>query len=288
MEKLKRYKGITLISLIITVIILLILAGITISQLSRSGIFDKVREAQNRWQNAQEVEETQISKYSNSIEDIINSSRNDIVSDYRENLLCEFNINNVVGDVLKDSTGNNNDATMYGTGYEIKQENGISYMNLDGTTYAQTTIFSELNGTNEKSVMAYFRTNQQRNATIFMLGDDDVEKGGLPPKVNSEGKFSFETGCDYYAYHPGLDFVADGKWHFICITYNSKNIVIYLDNNVLYATNATLNTSNTKLTIGASIHTDRPKFIGDLANIRVYDKGLNMEQVYSIYKNTKI
>ena len=39
----KSNKGITLVALIITVIILLILAGVTIASLSNSGLFDKSR-----------------------------------------------------------------------------------------------------------------------------------------------------------------------------------------------------------------------------------------------------
>ena len=71
----KKENGITLIALIITVIILVILAGITISQLSNSGIFEKTKEAKSRWHNAQEFEETQIAKYNNEINDVI-SNRN--------------------------------------------------------------------------------------------------------------------------------------------------------------------------------------------------------------------
>lgn len=37
----KKNKGITLIALVITIIILLILAGITISQLAENGLFNK-------------------------------------------------------------------------------------------------------------------------------------------------------------------------------------------------------------------------------------------------------
>ena len=75
-NKLKNVKGITLISLVITVIILLILAGITISQLSGNGIFVRAKEARDKWQNAQNEEEMQIAKYSNEIEKIIGANRN--------------------------------------------------------------------------------------------------------------------------------------------------------------------------------------------------------------------
>ena len=45
MKKLEKKNGITLISLVITIVILLILAGISISALTNTGIFAKVKEA---------------------------------------------------------------------------------------------------------------------------------------------------------------------------------------------------------------------------------------------------
>lgn len=57
----KRYKrkdkGITLVALVVTIIILLILAGITISQLTESGLFSKAIEAKNETQKMQTKEE---------------------------------------------------------------------------------------------------------------------------------------------------------------------------------------------------------------------------------------
>lgn len=76
--------GITLIALVITIIVLLILAGITISQLTGSGLFDKSKQAKEQYQNAQDYEEEQIAKYSNDINSYVDGNR-DISSDI-ENL----------------------------------------------------------------------------------------------------------------------------------------------------------------------------------------------------------
>ena len=51
----KRYKstkGITLVALVITIVILLILAGISISTLTNTGIFQKAKEAKQKSENA--------------------------------------------------------------------------------------------------------------------------------------------------------------------------------------------------------------------------------------------
>ncbi len=55
----KQNKGITLVALVITIIILLILAGITINSLISSGLFKQAKDATNKWEVAQ-GEETNI------------------------------------------------------------------------------------------------------------------------------------------------------------------------------------------------------------------------------------
>ena len=64
----KKNNGITLIALILTIIVLIILAGISINALNNNGIFEKAKEAKDKWKNAQEDEELQIAKYSNEVE----------------------------------------------------------------------------------------------------------------------------------------------------------------------------------------------------------------------------
>ena len=45
MNKIKSTKGITLISLVVTIVVLLILAGVTIQQLTGNGLFSKAQQA---------------------------------------------------------------------------------------------------------------------------------------------------------------------------------------------------------------------------------------------------
>ena len=79
--------GITLISLVITIIILLILAGITISSLTNSGLFDKVKEAKEKNQNAQGLE-------------------NSILDDYNEKINFYSRTNGISNNVIFDSVAN--------------------------------------------------------------------------------------------------------------------------------------------------------------------------------------
>ena len=69
-ERKKQNKGITLIALIITIIILLILAGISISALNNQGLFGKAKDAEDRTIKAQLKEEIDLAIQEIQIEEI--------------------------------------------------------------------------------------------------------------------------------------------------------------------------------------------------------------------------
>ena len=59
MKKLRKEHGITLVALVITIVILLILAGISIQAITNTGLFEQVEEAKKKTENAQ-IEENEI------------------------------------------------------------------------------------------------------------------------------------------------------------------------------------------------------------------------------------
>ena len=63
----KKNNGITLVALVITIVILLILAGISISTLTNTGIFQKAKDAKKASENAQKEEDRLISEYEKEI-----------------------------------------------------------------------------------------------------------------------------------------------------------------------------------------------------------------------------
>ncbi len=76
-EKQRNFKGITLISLVITIIILIILAGISINLiLGENGLFTKAREAREKFLNAQAEEEAKIAELEMQIKDNENLPEN--------------------------------------------------------------------------------------------------------------------------------------------------------------------------------------------------------------------
>ena len=68
MQKIKTNKGITLIALVITIIILLILAGISIMALTNTGIFEKAKEAKEKTEQAEKNQQALLSEYETEVE----------------------------------------------------------------------------------------------------------------------------------------------------------------------------------------------------------------------------
>jgi len=69
-------KGITLVALVITIIILLILAGISISALTNTGIFQKAKDAKQKSADAELDQNTKLDEYENEIDNYLPKQNN--------------------------------------------------------------------------------------------------------------------------------------------------------------------------------------------------------------------
>lgn len=67
----KEQKGITLVALVITIIILLILAGISIATLQNTDLFGQAQRAANETKNAAANEANILNEYSNAINEYL-------------------------------------------------------------------------------------------------------------------------------------------------------------------------------------------------------------------------
>ena len=74
----RQNKGITLISLLITIIILLILVGITISKLILNGLIDKAQLAKYKTEKVQKLEYNILNKYEDEISKYVSSDREEL------------------------------------------------------------------------------------------------------------------------------------------------------------------------------------------------------------------
>ena len=77
-KQMKNEMGITLVALVITIIILLILAGISIIALIQTNLFQNAKEAKQKTENAQNIENGTLSSYEEKIGDIVGTRQFDV------------------------------------------------------------------------------------------------------------------------------------------------------------------------------------------------------------------
>ena len=76
MKSIKEKRGITLIALAVTIVVILILAGVTIDAVfSDDGIINKAKEAANAMNNAVENDQTSLNELFNELNEVMNGWR---------------------------------------------------------------------------------------------------------------------------------------------------------------------------------------------------------------------
>lgn len=188
--KVSKNKGITLVALIVTIIILLILAGISISTLTNTGIFEKVKEAKEASKNAEKEQGEILSKYEkelnkyearNLTNDMIGQvmTQNTVFKDLKGNIFVVptgFKITNDAtnvadGIVIEDATETATKGSQFvwvpvgtitktdGTTVEIKLSR-YTFANDDNATptiqneNVIESFFQELESSNKKNIVA--------------------------------------------------------------------------------------------------------------------------------------
>ena len=113
MRRTNKQSGITLVALVITIIILLILAGIAISSLTQTGLFSKAQEAKQKTEEKTEEENTTLNEYEKWIAKYENNG-------YKGQPITnvDTSITNPEGAMPKGTTGIEGDADKGTTGIE--------------------------------------------------------------------------------------------------------------------------------------------------------------------------
>ena len=117
-------KGITLVALVITIIILLILAGITISTLTQNGLFEKAKEAKVRSEEAQKLENETLEEYEKEITKATRESSNAEKYDI-SSLSTEYNPYGLPGYILYDKDSGILEVNLYEKYVSISNEAAI-------------------------------------------------------------------------------------------------------------------------------------------------------------------
>ena len=141
MKKLKKQKGITLIALVITIIILLILAGITIAALTQNGLLKKAKDAKENSKIAEceeflklKINETQI-KYSGSatLQDFVNYLNDDKEHEYVVFLQETASVNGVI------DIGNSKEIYVVYENYTFKIDEKFNIENVKNLSKTEAT-----------------------------------------------------------------------------------------------------------------------------------------------------
>ena len=104
MKKENKDKGITLVALVITIIILLILATISIQSLTNTGLFAKAQEAKEKSQNAEENQAKTLNEYEDELNKYISGDVKTPVKKVSDNIGSVLSITD--NTELQDAYGN--------------------------------------------------------------------------------------------------------------------------------------------------------------------------------------
>lgn len=112
---LKKNRGITLVALVITIIILLILSGISIQAITNTGLFKKAKEAKEKTDKGQAQENKSLIDYEDKIQELTDYNQTNVISRLLKK--CELSEKYTKEDIINNKDGileiilNNSDGT---------------------------------------------------------------------------------------------------------------------------------------------------------------------------------
>ncbi len=212
----KNNKGITLVALVITIVILLILAGISISTLTNTGIFEKAKDAKKASENAEleqnkvlDEYEKELDKYmpqeltDDKINKVLNMTENTFLKDANGNI---FTLPAGFKVVVNDDTGN---AKTVDKGIVIEDATVDSNGNptaTNGSHFVWIPVGTITMGNGEKVKIEFNRYVFYSNGNIAPQNENVIEtyfsetesKGNKIAKSIENFKKSVEINGGYY------------------------------------------------------------------------------------------
>ena len=205
----KQVKGITLIALVVTIIVLLILAGIALNlTIGQNGIFSRAEQATNTWRNAEANEQLAMGELESLIDQYLNGNGGNggtevpaegtlvrmflnAEADGCDGTSCTDPENHLhVGDYLLLNTptsGSSDVATSALTGYSSNQTYTISSTKNNNIRWRVLGIDSEAGGI--KLIMETPLESDNADGLLYMYGAQAYETGYLVPNQISEELF---------------------------------------------------------------------------------------------------
>ena len=210
----RKNKGITLVALVVTIIILLILAGISISALTHTGLFGKAKLAKDKYSNSEKLENTTLQEYEEKVYSYIEgSSRED--GDYVSKDIEDFS------PTVKEENG----SYIYATVENIKVNNG----NKIGA-YIWILNGKVVGGSTEnKFIYDNLEYNSKYNIQVMAVDENGKLKNSKEVQSNTIDKiYLYLNGKIFEGITGGMSHVnrTNPSYDGCKVTFNSDNIYI--------------------------------------------------------------
>ena len=316
----KANSGITLVALVITIILLLIVAGISIATLTNTGLFRKTKQAEQKSKEAQELENKTLGEYENYISNNLNqkeeTNKKNIFSE--DNKLYSFtgiNDKNATFNITENYLSTNVIGNWYNSAYVGTNEK------IDLTGYTKIKCIVSVGDKSPYDCGNWFQLaiNDKQNEYATILSDklyqnqDKVEfEFDIPSKcLNGSYYIGFQACAqDVYVYNIWLEkanmkFIYDGQkgnadislWtgvkdknstYSITENYLSTNVIENSFNLAYVGTNEKIDlTGYTKIKCIVSIGDRSPYYCGNWFQLAINDKQNEYATILSdkLYQN---
>ena len=193
------------------------------------------------------------------------------------------------GVVLNDISGNGNNGTLT-NGPTFNSENGGSIV-FDGVNdYINFSSLNPITSNNPFTLCSWLnvKTHSTYGISLFIGNATNNQSAFIGYVAAAQNGTSNSIGGGIYGTNLGSGILPNTGWHYVTLSYNSSNVIIYVDG-ISRTTRSAYNASltNTSIQIGrANIGTLYP-FNGNVGASQIYNRTLSSTEITQNYNATK-
>ncbi len=205
-------------------------------------------------------------------------------------LVGYWNFDQGSGTIAYDSSGYNNQGTIYGASWTSGKVNGA--LNFDGiNNYVDCGNNEILDPTQGATIEAWVNFNQLPSAAKHIMAIAGRSGGGtdLDLQTETDNRFKFYIGPGAPNVAVSNTVVETNKWYHIVGTYQANNNIKIYVNGVLEKTtliSITRNTNPNKFSIGQSCIFPGRFFNGIIDEVKIYNRALSAEEIVAEYTHS--